>query len=88
VLKLPPKESYNEKEGSRVMVLTKPNLVRIIAMMHKLRLKHWETYYSKKFMWYIYYAHKKHLLNWSTIVYKIHSTLLRKSILTNTKPKV
>jgi hypothetical protein len=47
VLKLPPKESYNKKEGSCVMVLAKPNLVRIIAMMHMLRLKHWETYYTK-----------------------------------------
>lgn len=70
------------------MVLAKPNLVHIIAMMHMLRLKHYETYYAKKLMWYIHYAHKKHLLNWSTIVYKIHSTLFLKSILTNTKPKV
>jgi hypothetical protein len=30
------------------MVVAKRSLVHIIAMMHMLRLKRWETYYTKK----------------------------------------
>jgi hypothetical protein len=60
------------------MVFIKPNLVHIIAMMHMLRLKHRETSCAKKFMWYIHYAHKKHLLNWATIILQNRFTIIMK----------
>ncbi len=50
----------------------------LFAMMHMLRLKHRETYYAKKFMWYIHYADKKHLLNWATIILQNTFNIIKK----------